>query len=344
MVDTQIGNAGAAYALIVVAIGIVVAAMTTIARRRAIALFVSPSLRDPIFRRRGASFWSTLLVPLCLGLLVIALVDIRWGRMWRDVPQRGIEVMFALDVSRSMLAEDASPNRLTRAKQQIEDMIAAMPGDRVGLVAFAGDAKAICPMTNHYDEFRKMLDQANPTSVRRGGSRLGTAMETAAEGFLKKTNSQKTIVVFTDGEDQESDPLGVAKRLHDEQGIRVITVGLGDRVQGARIPDEQSREGGYVNYRGEQVWSKMDGQTLESIATQTGGAYIPAGTRRVDMASVYRRYVATGESTEFETAKINAYIPRYLWFAIPALALLMIECVVSTRRPPAGTDAGTSGL
>ena len=267
-----------------------------------------------------------------MTLMTIALMDIRWGKTWREVPQKGIEVMFVLDVSRSMLAEDASPNRLSRAKQQIKDMVDEMAGDRVGLVVFAGDTRQSVPLTSHYEDFKQTLIPSDRTRCERGGSRLGDAIAAAANGFIDKTNDHKAIVVFTDGEDQESQPVEIAKKLYAEKGIRIFTVGLGDMDQGARIPDTESRRGGFIQHDGQQVWSKMNGQILSQIATETNGAYIPAGTKRVNMADVYHGYVANVEQTEFETAKINAYVARFQWFAVPALALLLLEVFLSTRR------------
>jgi Ca-activated chloride channel family protein len=238
-----------------------------------------------------------------------------------------------------MLAEDASPNRLTRAKQQIKDMVDEMAGDRVGLVAFAGDTRQSVPLTSHYEDFKQTLDSVGPHTVRSGGSRLGDAIAAAANGFLSKTNEHKAIVIFTDGEDQESNPVDVAKKLYADQGIRIFTVGLGDMDQGARIPETESRRGGFVQYQGQQVWSKMNGKVLEQIAIETNGAYIPAGTRRVNMADVYHGYVANVEQTDFETAKINAYVARYQWFALPALALLLLEVFLSTRAAKSNVNA-----
>jgi len=274
-------------------------------------------------------------------LLCIALMDIRWGRVWREVPQKGIEVMFLLDVSRSMLAEDAMPNRLSRAKQMIKDMVDEMAGDRVGLVIFAGETRQSVPLTSHYEDFKQTLDSVEPQSVRVGGSRLGDAIEAAANGFISKTHNHKAIVVFTDGEDQESKPADIAKQIHDEKGIRIFTVGLGDIDQGARIPETDGRRGGFVQHEGQQVWSKMNGQILSQIATDTDGAYIPAGTRRVNMADVYHGYVANVEQTEFETARINTYIARFQWFAAPALALLLLEVWMSTRSTKTRRTTGT---
>src|SRR6185312_14360819 len=175
---------------------------------------------------------GTLLITASMALMVLALVDFRWGKVWREVPQKGIEVMFVLDVSRSMLAEDAAPNRLERAKQQIKDTIDEMAGDRVGLLVFAGDTKQQIPLTTHYDDFKQMLDEVGPQNVRRGGSRLGDAITAASQSFLTKSNAHKAMVVFTDGEDQESKPIEAARRAHKETGVRIFTVGLGDMEKG----------------------------------------------------------------------------------------------------------------
>ncbi|WP_162006711.1 VWA domain-containing protein [Roseimaritima sediminicola] len=352
MMDVQYGNPNQLVWLAAVAAGLILAIWSWLARRRAARRFAQDAMRTRLFpARRGIRYAArTLLLAGSLALLVVALTDIRWGKTWREVPQRGIEIMFVLDVSRSMLAQDVAPSRLDRAKQQIMDIVDELAGDRIGLVTFAGATRQSVPLTSHYHDFKQTLDAAGPHSVRRGGSRLGDALEAAADGFLDKTHQHRVIVVFTDGEDQESQPVEVATRLHQEQGIRVFTVGLGDPETGARIPDQDTARGGppsrYVTYNGEQVWSKMDGRVLQAVAEATAGAYIPAGTRRVDMAGVYRRYIANVPQTEFETARINAYVARYQWFAAPALLLLLIEVWLSTaagRRPAEGSDA-TSAL
>ena len=267
---------------------------------------------------------------LALILLTVALVDIRWGKTWQDVPQKGIDVVFALDVSRSMLADDVAPNRLERAKQQIKDIVDEMAGDRVGLVVFAGSAKQQIPLTKHYQDFKNMLDSVGPFDIERGGSRLGNAIELAADSFLDKTNDHKAIVIFTDGEDQESDPVSVAKQAYNELGIRIFTVGLGDRLQGSRIPVNTrgistSNNEQFMEYEGRQVWSKLNNSILENVALATQGAYIPAETKSVDMAGVYRSYIQNVEQTDFETARIRSFTPRFQIFLGAALALVLLE-------------------
>ncbi len=331
--DLQFGNPNQLYLLIVVAIGFALTIWAVIARRKASAKFAVARVRNQIIptASTGRHLVSAILVMSSLALMALALLDIRWGKTWQEVPQKGIEVMFALDVSRSMLAEDVAPNRLARAKQQIGDMVDEMAGDRIGLIAFAGDTRQSVPLTTHYDDFKQVLESVGPETVRRGGSRLGNAIEAAAAGFIDKTNDHKAIVIFTDGEDQESEPVDLARQLYEDKGIRIFTVGLGNMDQGARIPDSESRSGSYIEHDGEQVWSKMNGEILKQIAAVTNGAYVPAGTKRVNMADVYHGYVENVEQTEFETAKINAYIPRFQWFAVPALILLLLEVFWSTR-------------
>ncbi len=347
--DIQFGNLSNLNLLWIVAAAVAVMVFAVVARRRAVTRFATANLvgRMQATRNNGRQFVKAALVTAALLALVLALVDIRWGKTWREVPQKGIEVMFVLDVSRSMLAEDAAPSRLERAKQQIADMLEAMPGDRVGLVAFAGDARQLVPLTSHYQDFKQTLSDVGPENVDRGGSRLGDALRLAADGFLDQTGNHRAVVVFTDGEDQESDPVKVAKQLYREQGIRIFTVGLGDMDQGARIPERQSgRQRSYVQYHGQQVWSKMNGAVLKQVALATDGAYIPAGTKQVDMAQVYHNFLANVDQHDFETARINSYVPRYQWFVGLGLLLLVLDTLLpaARRRRQASLQVGWTFL
>ena len=328
--DIQVGNLSNLHWLWIVAIVVGVMAIAGLARRRALARFATANLTGRLVAGNSARrLAKAILVTGALVALVFALLDIRWRKVWRDVPQRGIEVMFVLDVSRSMLAEDTSPNRLQRAKQQIGDMLEAMAGDRVGLVAFAGDSQQVVPLTSHFHDFKQTLAEVGPHEVNRGGSRLGDALNLAAEGVLGTTGEHNETVVFTDGEDQESEPVNAARQLYEKQGIRIFAVGLGDMDEGARIPVQQAGRGrSYLEHEGQQVWSKLNGATLEQVALATGGAYIPAGTKQVDMAQVYHAYVGQVDEQDFAAARINSYISRFQWFVGLALALLVLDTLL----------------
>jgi len=333
--DIQFGNLANLQWLWLIALVITVLIVAAVARRRALARFATANLIDQLIPPGGRirRLAKAALILASMAAMVLALVDIRWGKAWRDVPQKGIEVMFVLDVSRSMLAQDTAPNRLDRAKQQITDMVDAMTGDRVGLVVFAGEARRRIPLTSHHNDIKQTLAEVGPQDIALGGSRLGDAIRTAADSFLSKTNDHKAIVLFTDGEDMESDPVKNARRVNKERGARIFTVGLGDMTQGGRIPVRTSGgDTSYLQHNGQQVWSKMNGNILRKIATKTDGVYIPAGTKQVDMAGVYRKYIASVEQQEFETARVKSYVPRYQWFVGAALVLLLLDTMMGSSK------------
>lgn len=274
-------------------------------------------------------------VAATLVLLVVSLADPRWGSVWVERKQKGADVVFALDVSRSMLADDVSPTRLSRAKQFIDEMTSAMGGDRVALVTFAGDARQRVPLTGNFSDLKMTLDEVGPHDVTRGGSKLGDAIRTAEGSFVDDEKGSKAIVIITDGEDQDSFPVEAARTAYKEKGIRVFTVGLGDAAKGSHIPIRQvSGNAGYVMHDGTPVVTKMDGHTLKQTALAGGGAYIPAGASYVNMADVYHRYISNLTQREFDSARVEHLIPRFQWFAGAALALLLLDTLVSDFRRP----------
>lgn len=334
--ETKIGNPDNLWLMAMVFVTALLAMMVAWSRRSALKRLATENLLPQLIPNGNAAPWmSTALLSGGFMLLTLALLDVRWGKTEHEIPQKGIEVVFALDVSRSMLAEDAAPNRLQRAKEQIKDLMDEMAGDRVGLVAFAGEAKTLIPLTSHYEDFKSTLDGVGPHSIRVGGSRLGTALDVAARSFLSESNNHKAIVLLTDGEDQESSPVKVAERIFEQSGIRVFTIGLGDWQSGAKIPVEgNSRRFGerFLTYQGDTVLSRQDGETLKAMALAAEGAYIPAGTKFVDMSQVYAAYIAPIEKTEFETATVQSYEARFQWFALPAFLCFIGEVMWRTRR------------
>tara|TARA_R110002049_G_scaffold47902_1_gene138329 strand:+ start:8519 stop:9709 length:1191 start_codon:yes stop_codon:yes gene_type:complete len=325
MNDMQIGQPLQLYWLWAILACALLGIYAAVRNRRALRRFAQPydlakRLVDMNLSRVGIASFLTL---ASMVMLVIALVDIRWGKVWREVPQKGIEVMFVLDVSRSMLAEDVSPNRLQRAKQQISDAIDEMQGDRVGLILFSGEVRQKIPLTNHYEDFRQRLRNVGPEDVARGGSRLGDAIRVATGAFLDKTPDHKAIVIFTDGEDMESEPVAAARTAKKQHGIRIFCIGLGDPDTGARVPDRT--RGRFVKHEGVEVVSRLNASILRQVADASDGAYIPAETKQVDMAQVYHGYISRVEQGEFATARINSYEARFQWFLGPAILLLVLE-------------------
>lgn len=304
------------------------------ARRQRLRRFADDSLLGRIAPTCSTArpLARAILTAAAMTALVVALVDPRWGFRYEEVQRRGLDCFFVVDVSRSMLAEDASPNRLERSKSFIEDALRALPGDRVGLIAYAGTATIRCPLTLNEDLFRMSLDELAPESTIRGGSLLGDAIRTAAESFTDDQRGAKVVVVLTDGEDQGSFPVEAASKAYADLGVRVFTVGIGDAGDGARIPIGEGDARRWLMHEGREVWTRMDDATLREVALAGDGAYFPAGTRLLDMAEALDLSLGDLERAEQESTTIRRSTPRFPWFAGIALLLLVAESLVSDRR------------
>jgi Ca-activated chloride channel homolog len=260
----------------------------------------------------------------------ISLLDPRWGTRYREVEQTGIDTFFVLDVSRSMLATDVRPNRLDRASTAIEDVLDVMGSDRAGLVTVAGDAALTVPLTLDYGSLRLALDDVSPRSVTRGGTKIGDGIRLAQDSFTDEVQDHKTIIVLSDGEDMGSFPIEAATDSA-AAGITVYTVGIGDSTTGARIPTTLYGQPSYITHEGEEVWSIMNPDELANVANAGGGLFVPAGTANLDLASIYAQRIATDAGKSFDSVKLEQFIPRFQWFAIPALLILLGDSWMSLR-------------
>ncbi|MCP4700045.1 MAG: VWA domain-containing protein [Gammaproteobacteria bacterium] len=257
--------------------------------------FLSGPLQERLVRNASSARRSLRIVFLALTgcFLVLALMRPQWGLQFVTTPRAGAEIMVCLDVSRSMLAEDTAPNRLERAKAELRDLLAYLDGDQVGLIAFAGRAAVISPMTPDFGFLHIVLEQAGPHSVSRGGTRLEEPIRKAIAGFGAAGDVSRSILLITDGEDHDSFPLEAAKDAA-ERGIRILAIGFGDET-GSEIMFSDPKTGVRSLLRdsdGKPVSSRLDGDLLREIALQTEGAYIPAGTGVLDLESIYDRHIA----------------------------------------------------
>lgn len=317
---------------------VVAAGLTSVwamrSRRRRLRRFAE----EPLLARIAPTFSTARplvragLAVAAMAAVVFALVDPRWGFRYEEVQRRGLDCFFVVDVSRSMLAEDASPNRLDRAKSFIEDALDALPGDRIGLIAYAGTTTIRCPLTLNEDLFRMSLDELAPESTIRGGSMLGDAIRTAAESFTDDQPGAKVVVVLTDGEDQGSFPVEASSKAYADLGVRVFTVGIGDPGDGARIPIGNGSDRRWMMHEGQEVWTRMDDTTLREVALAGDGAYFPAGTRLLDMAKALDLSLGSLERAEQDSTTVRRSTPRFQWFAGFGLLLLLLESLVSDRR------------
>jgi len=229
-----------------------------------------------------------------------------------------------------MLAQDVRPNRLTRAATSIEDVLDVMGSDRAGLITVAGDAALTVPLTLDYGSLRLALDDISPRSVNRGGTMIGDGIRLATLSFTDDVQDHKAIVVLTDGEDMGSFPVEAAAAAA-ELGILVYTVGIGDANTGSRIPTTTYGQPTYIVHEGKEVWSIMNAAELTNVANAGGGVFIPAGTANLDLASIYAKRIATDSGRSFDSVKLEQYIPRFQWFAIPAFIILLVDSWMSLR-------------
>jgi len=331
--DFEFAKPNASLLFIAVALLLLIAALSQRNRVRSWSRFAEIALWRRI--APSVSAWRPLLragvVAAALSATVVALMDPRWGLQVEEIPRTGLDCYFLVDVSRSMLGEDATPNRLERAKQFIGDALDRAAGDRVGLIEFAGLPAIRVPLTLNYGAFRTMLGELSPQSAGRGGTYLADAIGLAVESFPDEANTPRAIIIVSDGEDMGDDPVAAARAAR-EKGVRVFTVGIGDASEGARIPISRSGARAWVVHEGQEVWSRMDPDLLSRIAEAGDGLFIRAGTAQADFGEIYEQTVGRLERGEFEGGRIERRTQRYTWFAGLALVLLLIESLVSDRR------------
>jgi len=277
---------------------------------------------------------STLLI-LALVLVVVALARLQFGTHLELLKREGIDLMIALDVSNSMLAQDMKPNRLVKAKQEINAIIDRLKGDRIGLVAFAGEAFVQCPLTLDYSAARFLLNSIDNLSVSQQGTSLSAAMERSASGFEKLEKKHKVLLLLTDGEDQEGGVIEAAEECRKE-GIKIYTVGIGN-PQGEPIPI-LDRKGAQLGFKkdenGEVVVSRLDETTLQKLALATGGKYYRATAGEMELEKIFDE-ITKMEKKELEGTLVTRFDDRFQWPLLLAIMLIVTEFFVPERKKPA---------
>ena len=329
------------WLLTVPALG-VLALVMGLRHRRNLRRFATPERLGVTLpaRSRGRQAGRTLLLLACLGLTLVALADPRRGEREREIPPGdGVSVVFALDVSRSMLAQDVSPTRLDRAKQYILELTRVLTQREddasVGLVAFAGAVKRVTPVTRNVNELELALQATDVTSAGVGGSNLADAVQVAARSFVERRPGHKVVVMLTDGEENLSgEPAAAARAAFEQRGVRFFPLGLGSPDTGATIPLGNGR---VLSHEGEAVQTTLDAAVLRTVAQNGGGVYLPAETKRADMDEIYRRVIRPRLNDHEDAAAVAAasgttvktMIPRFGWWVWPALVLLLLERAVA---------------
>ncbi|MBT4642262.1 MAG: VWA domain-containing protein [Deltaproteobacteria bacterium] len=273
----------------------------------------------------------TFLIFGCLTLLILTLMRPQGNPEVQTIKKRGRDLVFVIDVSRSMLAEDLAPNRLGKAKQLVRDVVDILEGDRVGLLVFAGSSAIKSPLTLDYNYFKNVLDRISTADINRGGTLIGDAIRTVSERlFYDQDNKYRDVILITDGEDHESFPIEAAEEAA-KRGIRIHTVGLGD-PDGTSIPIRQSGTYTLLKYQEQPVKTRLDETTLKKIAAITKGVFIPVRTHRVDLADLYHNHIAVAEKREAESRQSKVWSELFQFFLGIAIIFLMAEAVLGERR------------
>jgi len=272
------------------------------------------------------------LIIITVIFLIFSLAKPQIGTKLEQVKREGVDILIAIDVSLSMKAEDIKPNRLEKAKHAVGKLIDLLEGDRIGLIAFAGEAFVQCPLTLDYGAAKMFLDIMNTDLIPTPGTAIGKAILLAVKTFEQRERKHKVLVLITDGEDHAGEPLKIAE-LAEKEGVIVYTVGIGS-VQGVPIPlyNQSGRNTGFKKDRkGEVVTSKLDELTLEKIALQTGGKYFRATGGESELNKIYEE-ISKMEKKELASLKFSQYEDRFQYLLIFAIILLIAEAVISERK------------
>jgi Ca-activated chloride channel family protein len=281
---------------------------------------------------KGIQKTRMVLLAFSVGLILIALAGPRWGYAWEEARQRGLDIVVAVDTSRSMLAEDIAPNRLQRAKLAALDLMHLAKRDRLGLVAFAGTAFLQCPLTLDDEAFRQSVDELEVGIIPQGGTALAEAIQTAQSAFRQnESENHRVLVLFTDGEDHDSGALEAATKAA-EAGLCIFTVGVG--TPNGELLRQKNAQGNldYIkDADGNVVKSHLNESLLTGIAKAANGFYLPLnGANAIDL--LYERGLAPLPTTEISSKLIRQYHERFQWPLAFAIILLVIEVFLPDRK------------
>jgi Ca-activated chloride channel homolog len=302
-------------------------------KRKMLRLFGKDKLTAKLssMTSQGRQTTKAVLVVLAFVFLLFALARPMWGTRMEIVKRKGIDIVIALDVSNSMLAEDIKPDRIKRAKYEIGRLIDKLKGDRIGLVAFAGVAFTQCPVTTDYGAVKMYLDILEPSAIEAQGTAIGEAIRKSRRCFNQNENKYKVIILITDGEDNEGSPVEEAKKA-SEEGVVVFTLGIGTKG-GVPIPMEKA--GGNIVYKKDQggntVLTTLNEEVLEEVASAAGGRYFHSTGSGLELDRIYEE-INKIEKKELQAQIFGRYNEQFGWPLAVALILLWVEYFLSSRK------------
>lgn len=317
--------------LITIPVFVVVYVVHTKRKRCQLVEFGDPELLAHLMPDASKSrpIWKFCFLMVALVLLIVAAARPQFGQKEKTIKRQGIEVMVALDISNSMLAEDVAPNRLDRAKQMLSKMMDNMVDDKVGLVVFAGEAFTQLPITCDYVSAKMFLNTTSPALIQSQGTAIGAALRTAIASFgTAESEAGRAIVLITDGENHEDDAVAMAKQAY-ERGIQVFVIGIG-KPEGSPIPMVGSND--YMKDRnGQVVVSRLNEEMCQQIAAAGHGVYVRCDNTNTAMRALQNELNELA-TAELETTVYADYNEQYQSFVLVALLFLVIEFFIMMRK------------
>ncbi len=321
------------WTLLVIPVIVVLYTVLQIWRRSAQKRFAKSELLKRLSPNQSV-FKSVLkIIVLCIAFacLSVALVNPKIGTKLETVRSQGVDIVFAVDVSKSMLAEDIAPNRIEKSKQLVTQIINNLASDRVGIIAYAGKAFPQLPITTDYASAKMFLQNMNTDMLSSQGTAIHEAIELAKTYYDDEEQTNRVLIIISDGEDHGSSAVDIAEEARDE-GIRIFTIGVGD-VKGGPIPIK--RNGIVLNYKkdkdGETVVTKLNEDTLKEIAGEANGEYIN-GKNTADVVSAIKDALEQMDKKEFESKQIADFKDQFQWFIGLGILLLLLDIFLLERK------------
>ena len=321
------------YALILIPFFAVFYALASLTRKKRMQRFGDTELVNrlmPDVSKRKPMLKFILLIT-AYSFAIVGLSGPRFGTKLQEVKRKGSEIIIALDVSNSMMAEDIQPNRLERAKQAVARLIDRLGENKIGLIVFAGEAYTQLPITADYVSAKMFLSTISPDIVPVQGTAIGAAIRLAANSFSPKSEAGKAIIIITDGENHEDDPVKAAEEA-EKRGINVYAIGIGD-TKGTPIPmrTASGQRDFWKDRSGNTVMTRLDEKTLQEVASKGKGVYVRATTANVGLNNVYDE-INKLEKTEYETQVYTEYAEMFQWPFGLVLVFLLVELLISNRK------------
>ncbi len=328
----RFGNSEYLYALLIIPVLIVLFVITRINRKKALGRFANKEILSELMPNVSNSrpVIKFIIWMFALSAVILALARPQFGSKLKTEKREGVELIIALDVSNSMMAEDIQPNRLERAKRAISRLVDNLKDDKIGLIVFAGDAYTQLPITTDYASAKLFLNAVNTEIVPRQGTAIGAAINLAANSFSPQFTGSKAIIVITDGENHEDDATGAASAAA-ENGIIVHTVGMG-LPQGAPIPVYDNGQKDYKkDNKGQVVITKLDETMLQSVAAAGKGIYVRANNAQVGLHTLFNE-IEKMEGAEVESHVYSEYEDQFQWFIGFALSMILLNFLILERK------------